>query len=91
MTYDRVWSLRARVAALALATLATLALARPAAAECNLTETRCTYTCIEYYPNGIHCRKTRKDCEEVCVEYEVKKSHQEHVPGSEHPGQGDDD
>ena len=50
---------------------------------CNLTETRCTYPCIEYYSNGVDCRKTKKECKEVCIEYEVKKPHQEHVPQTE--------
>lgn len=50
---------------------------------CTLTETRCTYTCTEYYPNGTDCRKTKKECEEVCIQFEVKKSHQEHVPQTE--------
>jgi len=46
-----------------------LVLASPvsAIAGCLLWETRCTYECIEYYPNGTDCKKTKKTCERVCA------------------------
>jgi hypothetical protein len=41
-------------------------------------EEQCSYTCIEWYPNGKDCKKTRKDC--VCVDKVHVSGDTPHVP-----------
>lgn len=55
--------------------LVSIGLSQVAIADsCAVFHEECTYTCAEYYPNGVDCRKTKKTCYKVCDDSDVKKS-----------------